>query len=383
MSTSAEGDRWPGSDAPVARAFELRLRLLLPLIYVVALALQVIVWGVPVARGHVLAWVMLGMVAFTPWTDGAGRVTSVIRDWLPLAGLLVAYDHTRAVADTLGMPIQERVPAQFDRWLFGGDLPTEVLQTHLLDARDPAPWEALVALVYISHFFVPYAILAVLWIRDRGRWIGVTARFLTLTAAGLLTYILVPAAPPWLLSEQGRLGDLDRTATRGLELIELDVAAQIIERGQRSVNTVAALPSMHAAYPMLFTIVLWPLVPKLARVGLAAYTVAMGFTLVLSAEHFIFDVLLGWLYAAAVCAVFAAVRRRSGARRSTPYVVESGQRGGDLTPALDAELAQYRRHVGGHGADADRQLGGDLRVGPADREQAGDLRLAGREAERP
>lgn len=310
MSTSAEDDRWSGANAPASRAFELRLGLLLPIVYVAALAVQVVVWGVPVARGHVLVWVMLGMVAFTPWTDTASRITSVVRDWMPLVVLLVAYDLTRGVADTLGMPIQERVPADFDRALFGGHLPSEVLQTHLLDARDPAPWEALVALVYISHFVVPYTILAVLWVRDRTRWLGVTVRFVALTLMGLLTYILVPAAPPWLLSRQGQLGDLDRTATRGWELLQLDVAAQIIERGQQSVNIVAALPSMHAAYPMLFAIALWPMVPKAARIGLVAYAVAMGFVLVLSAEHFIFDVLLGWLYAAVVCVGFSLVQRR-------------------------------------------------------------------------
>jgi membrane-associated phospholipid phosphatase len=42
----------------------------------------------------------------------------------------------------------------------------------------------------------------------------------------------------------------------------------------------------------------WPLVGRLARVGLVAYTLAMAVTLVYAGEHYVADVLLGWVYAA-------------------------------------------------------------------------------------
>jgi len=46
---------------------------------------------------------------------------------------------------------------------------------------------------------------------------------------------------------------------------------------------------------------------------LAAYTLAMGVTLVYAGEHYVVDVLLGWAYAAlAVAAVRAFWRSRAG-----------------------------------------------------------------------
>jgi membrane-associated phospholipid phosphatase len=57
-------------------------------------------------------------------------------------------------------------------------------------------------------------------------------------------------------------------------------------------------------------------------VGLAAYTIAMGYALVYSGEHFVTDILAGWLMAgfayalvtAAVRAASVRVRRRAAAR---------------------------------------------------------------------
>ena len=64
----------------------------------------------------------------------------------------------------------------------------------------------------------------------------------------------------------------------------------------------------------------WPI----ARAGggslLVAYTLAMAFTLVYTADHFVFDILLGWTYVIVVVArrsrwfSAASAKRRSRAR---------------------------------------------------------------------
>ena len=58
-----------------------------------------------------------------------------------------------------------------------------------------------------------------------------------------------------------------------------------------------AFPSLHAAYALLATLVLWRLVPVWARVLVAAYPVAMSFALVYTGEHYIVDCIAGWVYA--------------------------------------------------------------------------------------
>ena len=48
---------------------------------------------------------------------------------------------------------------------------------------------------------------------------------------------------------------------------------------------------------MLITLFLWRLAPRWGRVLLAAYPLAMTFALVYTAEHYVSDILLGWIYA--------------------------------------------------------------------------------------
>ena len=63
---------------------------------------------------------------------------------------------------------------------------------------------------------------------------------------------------------------------------------------------------------MLIAIFFWRLARWRWRVVLAAYPLAMAFSLVYTAEHYVSDVIAGWLYALlAAVAVEAVARRRA------------------------------------------------------------------------
>jgi membrane-associated phospholipid phosphatase len=74
-------------------------------------------------------------------------------------------------------------------------------------------------------------------------------------------------------------------------------------------DPVAAVPSLHSAYPMLLALFFWKTARRW-RWLLAWYPLAMGFTLVYTGEHFVIDVLLGWLYALVVFVVGNRVYER-------------------------------------------------------------------------
>jgi hypothetical protein len=250
-------------------------------------------WGLPTDRFVLIPWAIGGALLWN-----ARRAALLLPVAAALLGLLVAYDLTRGAADSLGMPVQVQLPIHIDRALFG-EVPTVWLQRRLL--RDGTQWwETLVGLTYVSHFVVPYAVGVALWMlaRDRGvRWLKV---FLVVTAAGLATYVLLPTAPPWLAARGDRLDPVARVAVRGLRPIGLHGVGELVDLGRRAVNQVAALPSLHAAYTVVTACSLWP--GRRARPLLVAYPLMMGFTLVWSGEHYVVDVVLGWLYAAAAVA---------------------------------------------------------------------------------
>jgi hypothetical protein len=75
-------------------------------------------------------------------------------------------------------------------------------------------------------------------------------------------------------------------------------------------NPVAAVPSMHAALPVLLLLFLWSRARRLLRVLLVSYAALMGFVLVYTGEHFVFDILAGWACAAVVHVLVTAYERR-------------------------------------------------------------------------
>ncbi|NDL59697.1 phosphatase PAP2 family protein [Phytoactinopolyspora sp. XMNu-373] len=309
-----------------------------------ALYLAVLLWyclnvGVPIDRIGQTVWIVAGILA-----AGLGRTwqqhVRVFLDWIPLVAALVLYDHTRGIADTLGMTVRIGELVRVEEWLFLGELPTVWLQERLYDAAQVRWWDVPVAIVYFTHFVLPWAIAAVFYFRSRPLWIRYIRRVLLLTYTGLLTYVLLPAAPPWYAARVGEISDeVARISTRGWWELGLSFADVMLKDAQAQSNQVAALPSLHSAFALLSVVALWPVVGHLygrwlvgrvplgtvlgvgLRVVLALFPLAMGFTLVYGGEHYVVDVLAGWLYVVLVCAVARWWEHRASVRPATARTV--------------------------------------------------------------
>ncbi|MET0666357.1 MAG: phosphatase PAP2 family protein, partial [Acidimicrobiales bacterium] len=172
-------------------------------------------------------------------------------------------------------------------------------------------WEVPITLTYISHFFVPFVVAAVFWVRDRSRYWRYVRRFVSVSFAAALTFVLYPAIPPWMAARFGVVDPIVRTAPRGWghRWIHLDIAQDVIRAGWDTANLVAAVPSLHAGYTALVAVMLWPTARPSMRVLLAVYATGMGFVLVLTGEHYVFDVLIGWAYVAVVCLLWNRLER--------------------------------------------------------------------------
>ena len=108
---------------------------------------------------------------------------------------------------------------------------------------------------------------------------------------------------------------MERISTRGWDKLGVPQAKALIDEGQAGVNEVAAVPSLHAAISMLITVFFWPRLRKRWRPLLLGYALVMAFSLVYSAEHFVFDILLGWLLTGLVSYGFHRWENRGRADR--------------------------------------------------------------------
>lgn len=261
-----------------------------------------VIWqGIPFDRATQLLIILTASLAFAVGTTT--RAIRVFADWVPFFVLLYGYDYSRGAADTFGFKVRVEeiynIELSWFGWLFNGQIPTVWLQQHLYNPNQTAWWESLVALVYVSHFVVPWAIVGILYIKNRALWIMFARRVITISFAALITYILVPAAPPWYAAKEGLSEPVARIATRGWEIIGLPIAGQIISLGQGVVNQVAAIPSLHAGMAVTISLFFWARAGLMLRTFLVCYVSLMTFALVFGGEHYIFDAILGLGYALA------------------------------------------------------------------------------------
>ena len=270
--------------------------------------------------------------ADVPAPSRHGPVAQLLIAWSPLSVILVAY----AVADWVSGPLADRGgsgganrlgfalhvagTADVDRAVFGV-APSVWLQEHLVDGS--THWyDAVAALVYVTHFVSIPVVTGLAWFRIRDRFASWLTSVLTFTVVGVAGYVLYPAAPPWLASDHSVIGPVDRISRFGWHYLDLVPIARVSALGQAGSNPVAAMPSLHAGAALLVAGFLWPVVGRWWRVALLAYVVLMALTLVYTGEHYAVDVVAGWLTAAVGIFAGAVARRRRSRRPS--YAVARG-----------------------------------------------------------
>jgi membrane-associated phospholipid phosphatase len=276
-------------------------------------------FGFPTGREVLTGWVLLFL-----WAACAGNTRlwgrAVIHDWLPLFAVLFAYDLLRGFAPKVGATLAHlptlqadlvnpsihakahlTEPISGDKLLFGGHVPTVVLQQHFYAPGHVHWWDVVAVPVYFSHFFVSLAVAVLLWALSYRLFRRYVWTLVTLTVLTLATYALFPAAPPWMagLPANHALPDVARVVPDTLRALGGHTVNSAVERGAAYSNRVAAMPSLHGGIPMMLLLFAWPLVRARWRVLLATYVVAMLLTLVYGGEHYVTDILVGYVYAAA------------------------------------------------------------------------------------
>lgn len=231
-----------------------------------------------------------------------GQVRAFLIRFLPLVSLLLLYEIFRGVADDLNRTVHFTEMIIVDKWLFLGAMPPSVLQSWWWVGT--VQWyDFYFYFLYTIHFLMPVLLAILLWKKaDKYYWPFVWA-IVGLSFAAFVTYILFPAAPPWMAKDLGYISEplvrvsSDVWAAMGIENFS-EVYANI------PANPVAAVPSLHSAYPMLFTLfIVLAFGKKYWWVGI--YPVSMWVGVVYLGEHYVIDVILGALYA--VGAVYASL----------------------------------------------------------------------------
>lgn len=218
-------------------------------------------------------------------------------DWLPFLFILIAYDFLRSLAPILNPRVHYLEMINLDKLIFGQN-PILFLQKLFYRPGTIFWYDHLATFFYFLHFALPLGFGFILWLKNRHFFKRFANALLIVSYAAFFTYVIFPAAPPWLASQEGYLPGVIKILNVTLSSYpkRLDLPT-IYERFNP--NTVAAVPSLHGAYPLL---VLLFAVRFFGKKGLffIPYVLGSWISLIYLGEHYAIDIILGVLYAVIV-----------------------------------------------------------------------------------
>lgn len=257
------------------------------LIYIVAMTAIMIWQGVGLAPDR-FAFLLLFASLFVK------RTRSFILDWMPFLLILLSYDFLRGLADNLGPRAHITELIKLETLIFGF-IPTIELQKMFFNPSNPSLLDYLASIFYFLHFALPLSFGFILWLYNKSYFRQFITGILLLSYAAWFTYIIYPATPPWLASNDGYLPHVHKVMDVTLSAFPDRWNLPTVYH-QFNPNPVAAIPSLHAAYPLLVFLFAYRFFKKKA-LPFVFYVLAVWFSIIYLGEHYVIDVIAGAIYA--------------------------------------------------------------------------------------
>ncbi|HEX3630577.1 MAG TPA: phosphatase PAP2 family protein [Candidatus Dormibacteraeota bacterium] len=220
-----------------------------------------------------------------------GRARLFLADWIPFLVLFLSYEYLRGLGGKLGMPIHDVTP--LERIIAFGQVPSLSLQHAFYHAGQVSWYDIGATMFYFLHFAFPLILGYLFWIVDRRTFLRFSRALIGMAFAAFVFYLFVPVAPPWK-AVPGVVKIIDHTLPSFTDLPGIPVPATVYH--WLTPNAYAAMPSLHAAFPLLgalFALRLWG---RRAWPTLL-YTACVWLSIVYLGEHYIVDIIGGAIFA--------------------------------------------------------------------------------------
>lgn len=215
--------------------------------------------------------------------------------WVPFIALFVLYEWLRGYVDNVSPFYETTLYWVYDAEsaIFG-----RLLTSDLQRIFSHGSLITQVSIFFYSMFFYfSFLIAFVVWLKREDKFRAYFFQFLVLTYVSLLVFFLVPTAPPWMVAQE-----------RGLEfgryLAQRNILASFsyLQLYYYFVygNPVAALPSLHFAWPFFSVLFLVKNFKNRFLYLLFVVPFMIAFSIVLTGEHYLIDILLSFLLVIAV-----------------------------------------------------------------------------------
>jgi membrane-associated phospholipid phosphatase len=220
-----------------------------------------------------------------------GRARLFLADWIPFLVLFLSYEYLRGLGGKFGFRIHDVTP--LERAVSFGHVPSLELQRAFYHAGQVAWYDVAATMFYFLHFAFPLILGYLFWIVDRRTFLRFSRALIGMAFAAFVVYLLLPVAPPWK-AVPGVVKIIDHTLPSFTDLPGIPVPATVYH--WLTPNQYAAMPSLHAAFPLLgalFALRLWG---RRAWPTLL-YTACVWISIVYLGEHYVVDIIGGVIFA--------------------------------------------------------------------------------------
>jgi len=224
------------------------------------------------------------------------KTRKFLLDWIPFIFLLISYDFLRSLTPKLNFRVHYIESFHFDQSVFG-QAPTITLQNWLYHAGTLHWYDYGTTMFYFLHFALILIFGFMLWFKNLAQFRQYVLGLLLLSYTAWFTYIVFPSAPPWLASADGYIPNVNHILASTLQTFPERLHIPTIYQSFDP-NQVAAIPSLHAAYPTMVLLFAWDFFGFKASFFLL-YVLGACFSLVYLGEHYVIDILIGIGYAVA------------------------------------------------------------------------------------
>jgi membrane-associated phospholipid phosphatase len=223
----------------------------------------------------------------------SSRLAAFVRDWAVFIGLTMCFDALRgtiyALVTYFGLPVYMGYAITAERALLGGSIMPVLLQHAWSDGETLGWVDRLAVVLHASHFVYFFLVGLAIWLRRPDAFRAYVRTMLIVMYGGLAMYLLVPTIPPWMAS--ARFQQIDPIASIALRIYNADVPTLT---KALATNPIAAMPSLHAAFPAACSAILLRLFGWRAWWS-APYAILVALAVMYLGEHYLVDVLAGWV----------------------------------------------------------------------------------------
>jgi len=280
---------------------------LVPTLYVAVLLVAYLRFGFLFQLTMGVAW-----LAVVPVIAYFGKSREFLNNTVFFVSLLLSYEALQGITGQLVGSGSVVSLAGLDKTLVGFNLPLAV------QSAFQSNWVTVVSTIFYGlHVFLVIAAVILFWFLNKSVYRGYAYSMILCSYLALMTFIIMPTAPPWysgtaqnlLPSGNGMLPGPIQGLQQALLAIESD--------------KFAAFPSLHGAYATLFAVFALRLNRK---AGIAGLVIACGvyFSTLYLGQHYLIDLIAGVVYAlGSVLVVDRLLSRHSPIQPVPPKVAQT------------------------------------------------------------